>query len=314
MRFALLVLLFCGQLLALERIDPAYSLQASGLVQSIYYEPNRLYAGTSSGTVDIFDLSSKERIKQVVLPKIKDFMGDEVPAKIYSIDKFADRLLIVSQGMKGYRNLWIYEDGKLEKKIDISRHWFMVKAAFVDGEHLLIGLLSNQLVLYDLAEQKPLYIKQMSYSSFSDFALAKDGDTYASTDESGVVHLVQTDTGAIQKELKGQNVDRAYQVDYKNGVVLTAGQDRRAAVYKRYGAYYLQFDFLLYACALSPKAQLAAVAYNEQNDILIFDVGSKEKLYDLKGQNATMTQILFTKERSLFSASDDRVINFWRLP
>ena len=84
-------------------------------------------------------------------------------------------------------------------------------------------------------------------------------------------------------------------------------------VYDDFSSYYLQFDFLLYSCALSPSANIGAIAYNEQNDILIFDITTKSYLYNLTGQNATLTQILFIDENKLFASSDSEEINYFIL-
>ena len=312
-RVLLAVFLTISTLFAIENLKPAFSLEATGGVQSIYYKDSKLYAGTDNGTVEVFDLDTQKRIKTIKIPDIEDFMGDTIASKIYSIDLIDDKILIVSQGMKGYRNLWLYENDKLTKLLDISKRLFMTKASFVDSNRVLISLLSNQIILYDIKEQKNIYIIQVSASSFSHFMLNPDKKTFATTDESGIVRIIETDSGRVVKTLEGQNVDRVYQLDYKKDIVLTAGQDRRSAIYKQSTGSYLEFHFLLYSCALSPSTKLAAVAYNENNDVLVYDTGSKDKLYNLIGQDATLTQILFINEKEVFASSDSTTVNYWKL-
>ncbi len=301
-------------LLAVENLKPDFSLKASGNVQAMVHNKDLLYTATSNSSVEIFSLTTKTLTRKIEIPYIKDFMGDKIPSKIYSLDVHHDQIVFISEGQKGYRNLWLEKNGTLRKIIDVNQKWFMRKVMFVDATHVLIALLSNELILYNIATKKVRYNKQMSASSFSDFMLSEDKKTYATTDESGIVHVVETQSAAITKTLEGQNLDKVYQLDYKKGVILTAGQDRRCVVYENDGsASYMEFHFLLYSCALSPDASLSAVAYDEENDILIFKTHTKTKKYNLVGQDATLTQILFLDETHVAASSDSNTINFWTL-
>lgn len=298
---------------SMETLKPTFSLKAKGDVQDIFYTQGILYAANSNGSVELFDIATQKVIKTIEIPSIEDFMGDIIPAKIYSIDVINHKLLIVSQGMKGYRNLWIYENDTLHKIFDIEKKYFIQKASFVDENRILFGLLSNQIGLYNLQTQSLEYMNQVSHSSFSHFKLSLDKQYFASTDESGIVRIFNTQDGSLLKQLEALNLDRVYQLDYKNGVVLTAGQDRKAVVFpKNSSPYSLHFDFLLYSCALNEKATLGAVSYNEKNDVLVFDISTQKYLYNLTGQKATLTQILFIRHNELFASSDSEIINYWK--
>lgn len=305
--------LFVTNIFAIENLAPDYSLKASGSVQDISYKNGLLYAATDMSILDIFDVKTKEIVDKIEIPYIKDFAGDEIPSKLYSVDIMNDSILIVSQGMKGFRNLWLYKDKKLTKLIDIKKHLFMKEARFVDDSKIIIGLLSNEIIHYDINKNKIIYQIQVSPSSFSDLVLSEDKKEFATTDESGIVRIMESNSGKITKVYKGQNLDRVYQLDLKKNIVLTAGQDRRAVIYSKYDTYYMPFNFLLYSCGLSPDAKLAAIAYNEKNEVLVFNVQSKSKLYNLSGQDATLTKILFIDNNSLFTSSDSKTINFWKL-
>jgi len=313
MRALFISIIFIFNSFATDILAPTFSLKATGDVQDIVYEKDILYASTSEGVVDIFDIKQKKQIDQIKIPDIKDFIGDSVPSKLYSVDRLNDKLLIVSQGMKGYRNLWIYENKNLEKKIDISKKLFIKKARFINDNKIILATLSNQIIYYDLSTKKKLYTVQISPSSFSDFALSEDKTKIITTDESGIVRIVDVNNGNIIKEFESKNLDRVYQLDYKNNITLTAGQDRRMVIYKNNKSKYLDFNFLLYSCGLSPSGNLGAVAYNEENDILVVDTSSLDKLYKLTKNKATLTKILFINENSLFSTSDSEKINFYKL-
>jgi WD40 repeat protein len=297
---------------ALQDIKPSLSFKAKGDVQSMIYTQGLLYAANSNGSVEIFDVKTNSVIKTIEIPTILDFMKDVIPAKIYSIDLVEKKLLIVSQGMKGYRNLWIYENERLNKIFDIDKKYFIQQAAFVDENRILFALLSNQIGLYNVQTQTLEYMFQVSGSSFSHFKLSKNKQQFVTTDESGVVKAYESLSGRFIKTIGAKNLDRVYQLDYKNGVVLTAGQDRQAVVYFKDKSYSLDFDFLLYSCALSDDASLGALSYNEKNEVLVFDVQSRKYLYNLMGQKATLTQILFISNNELFASSDSEIINYYK--
>lgn len=61
------------------------------------------------------------------------------------------------------------------------------------------------------------------------------------------------------------------------------------------------------------KQKKAAISLNEDNDVLVFDIDTKEELFILKGNNALITSILFLDENSLVVASDDKKVNIYNL-
>jgi len=309
----LLILILALNLFAIENLSPNKVFKATGTVQSIIVDKNILYAGTSNGTVELFDIDSNEKLKTIKLPDMKDFMGDIIPAKIYSIDLLDGKILIVSQGMKGYRDIFLYEDDNLKKIIDIKKKYFVQKASFIGDQAIVFGLLSNQIGVYNFKTEKLDYLIQVSPSSFSHFMISEDKKSLATTDESGIVRVIDIASGQIIKQPKAKNLDKVYQLDFKKGVILTAGQDRKSVIYKNDSSSTLDFDFLLYSCALSPEANLGAVAHNEQNEVLVFDIDTNKKLYNLKGQKATLTQIVFRNKKEIFTSCDDPNINYFKL-
>lgn len=311
--FVLVMLLLGINLYAQKQLNPNLSLIASGDVQDMVISGNSLYVATNASKIDIFDISTKELVNSIEVPMIKDFMGKDIDTKIYSVDVLDDKVLFVSEGEMGYRNLWIYTNNTLQNVIDVTSKYFMREARFVDNSKVLIGLLTNEHILYDTKTKKLIYNNQLSTSSFSDFTLSEDRLKFVSSDESGIARIVDTYSGKVLKEYDGQNVDKVFQLDYKKGVILTAGQDRRAVVYKPFGEYYLQFDFLLYSCALSSNAKLAAVAYNIENDVLVYEVDTKNRLYSLTDARATITKIIFLNDNEILVSSDSKKINYYKL-
>lgn len=298
-------------------IKPYDFIEASGNVIDIVANDGMLTVSTDRGTVESYSMSNKEQIEKIEFPMIKDFMGDEIYPKVFSTDylKISKKYLAVVQANSGFRELFVVKDGIKSKLISESDKHFISKAKFVDENRIMIALLSNEFILYNIKEKIELYRVHVSYSHFSDFMLSEDKSILVGSSESGEITVLNVENAKIIKTLKGANVDNVYKVDIKNQKVLAAGQDRRGIVYDLDTGSYSRYDgnFLIYAGALSPSAKKAAYAFTEDNDIVIFDTFSDKQLYTLKGQKSTLNSILFINENKLVSGSDDKFIMIWRL-
>ena len=316
MRF-FICLFFLSSLLFAD-ISPRLMIQASGNVQNIVIHGQNIVAGTSVGTLEVYKISDASLVKKITFEPIKDFTGETIAPKIFSVDALegADTYLSVVQASSGARKLVLIEKGIMRELISEKENLFINKAKFIDSNRILIALMSNELILVDTKSAQKRYQVQINPSHFSDFALNESKSLVASSCESGEITVSDVSTGKMLYVLSGGNVDNVYKVDFKNQKILCAGQDRRGIIYDTQSKSYERFDgsFLIYAGALSPSANLGAFAFNEQNDIVIFDVISKAKKHTLKGQKSTLNTIVFVNEKELVSGSDDQFILIWRLP
>ena len=316
MRF-LITLFFVSSLLFAD-ISPRLVIQASGNVQNIVMHGETIVAGTNAGTLEVYNISDASLVKKITFEPIKDFTGETIAPKVFSVDALegADTYLSVVQASSGARKLVIIEKGVLRELISDKENLFINKAKFIDSHRILIALMSNELILIDTKSAQKRYQVQINPSHFSDFALNESKSLVASSCESGEITVSDVNTGKTLYVLSGGNVDNVYKVDFKNQKILCAGQDRRGIIYDTRSKGYERFDgsFLIYAGALSPSAHLSAFAFNEQNDIVIFDLLTKAQKYTLKGQKSTLNTIVFVNEKELVSGSDDQFILIWRLP
>ncbi len=297
-------------------IKPSFEIVTQGTVKDIMIDDKNLCIATDAGLVQVYDIENKKFIKEISLPKIKDFMGDMIPPKVFSVDVIDGRFLLLSDsGKGGYANLWIDENNETKLLMDYREKRAIIKARFIDKKHILFGYLGNEAALFDTKTKKELYRVQLSPSKFSDFALNEDKSRAVYSCESGVLNIIDTKTGKIVKLLKGINRDNVYKVDFKNGIVAGAGQDRRGALYDATTGKgdFLQGKFLIYATGLSPSAKKVAFAMDEENDISIYSIATKSRIARLKGQKSTLNRIIFLDEDSVVSASDDNTIMIWRL-
>lgn len=301
---------------AAAMLAPVQKIIVDGTAKDMVLDEGHLYIGTDKGKLQVYDFKEQKFIKEISLPKIRDFMGDTVSPRVYSVDFLENRYLLLSDsGKGGYANLWIHENNSTTQLISSEDKRALVKARFVDKNHILLGYLGNEAALFEIESKKEHYRVQLSESKFSDFALNEKKTLAVYGCESGVISVIEVEDGRVVRELKGINLDNIYKVDFKQGIVSAAGQDRRGAFYdvSTGKGDYIEGSFLIYATGLSPSAKKVAFAMDEQNNISVFNRVSKAKIAVLEGQKSTLNVIVFKDEEILFSASDDNTVLMWKL-
>jgi WD40 repeat protein len=314
LRIILGIIINCTAVIA---VQPFNTIKVSGNVTDLELREHLLYIATDFGTVEFYDVNQKAIISSLSLPQIKDFAGDDIPAKIYDIDydEVHQSLFIISQGQSGFANLYEYTSDKNLKTHITSEDKLMIKRLECFRGNLILGLLSNELLSYNLQTKEWNYRTQISAYAFSDFCFSATGKRCLTTDESGQVHILNTTTGELLYTFGDRNVDNVYQIDYKGNVIATAGQDRHVGVYfvKPTQSYAINSDFLVYSVGLSPSGAKLAYYANEENDLRIIDVQTKAELANCKGHQAVINTILFINENELYTAADEPYVYYWKL-
>jgi len=315
-RYLMFLLLSIFSVYATPILTPTWELDVNASVKDMVLHHDTLVLGTDNGSLKVYDLHEKKFTKTIDLPKVKDFMGDLMPPKVFSVDAIDHRYVLLSDsGKGGYVNVWINEGDKTTQIISEKDKKVIVKVRFVDSMHLVFGYLGNEVALYDLQSKKELYRVQLNESKFSDFALDETKKKVVFACESGILNVVEVGTGKILKVLQGQNLDNVHMVDFKKNIVSAAGQDRRATLYDlgtEKGTYMLS-EFFIYATGLSPSAKKVAFTMTEENSIIVYNQNNKSKIAELKGQKSIVNSIIFEDERTVFASSNNSVVMMWKL-
>jgi len=311
------IMILAGSLLwGAQTLTPVREIRADGVVEDMVLRSGKLLFGTGHGSLQIVDLKDFNVKTLVTLKQIKDFMGDAIDAKVFSVDEIDGRYLLLSDsGQGGYSDLWIYEGGKLKQILSARDEKALIKARFLDRDHILLGYLSDEASLLDLTSGKEIYRTQLTESKFSDFALDRETGKAVYGCESGELTLIEAKNGQVLKRIVGLHLDNIFGVDIGRRWIIAGGQDRRASYYNmQTGAKgYFKAHFLVYAVGLSPKEDLAAYAMDEDNTITIYNLETQMPLYRLKGQKSTLDAIVFLDETTLFSSSQDNTVMMWKL-
>ena len=302
--------------MAAPSVAPVQEVTTKGAVKDMVLAGDRLVIGTGQSLLQVYDYVQKRFVKEIRIPDIKDFMGDTIPAHVSSVDYLEGRYLLLSDsGKGGYSDLRIHENNVTKRILGATDRKAVIKARFIDRDHVLLGYLSDEVSLLDLRTKKELYLKQLNESKFSDFALNADRSLAAFSCESGEITVIETRTGKILKKLSGQNVDNVFKVDIKKEYVVGGGKDRRASWYnwKTGEGGYFQASFIVYAAALSPSAERAAYAMDENDELSVYHLGLGSKIATLTGQNSTINTIIFKDDHTVFASSDGKRITIWKI-
>ncbi len=315
MKFFLVFVIFFLSLASAKDISPTLTFKAIGLVSDFVIDKDKLYVATDAGTIDVFDLNTQKMLHQIILPPVTTAMGDLVSARILSVDRHNNKTLIVSIGKDAFRNVWIYENNSLKQVVDEKAKLTIKEARFVDDERVVFATFGSEIILHDTGENYQVYKTHISQSTLGDIALNSDKTKMVLSDESGEIKLIDIQNATIEKSYSSQNVDNVYHVAHSNGVIVTAGQDRRVAVYQEgKKAYHIKSDFLVYCVGISPNGKTAVYSSGEENHLQLFNTKTKRKSHRLIGHRAIINQIKFINEKELFSADTSQEVLYWRLP
>jgi len=306
-----LVLLFTANT---KDLTPVATIEASGLVSDFVEDNGYLYVATDAGAVDIIDLSTQKIVERILLEPLQTAMGDFVPARVHSVDRFQGKTLLVTSGISAYRNVWIHDGKELIKIIDEDRRIMPKRAFFTSEGKIVFGTFGSDVILYDKNEKYTLYNSHISESTMGGMVLSHDKQKMVISDESGTVRVLDVKNAKVEKTFSSQHVDNIYRVAYSKGTIITAGQDRRVGIYSENNrAYHIKSDFLVYCVGLSPSAATGVYSSGTNNDLQLFNTRNGNKTDRLIGHYATPNKIMFINEKALISAGDENTVFFWLL-
>ncbi len=308
-----LILLFST--IVAKDLSPVAKIEASGLVSDFVEDGGFLYVATDAGSVDIIDLSIQKIVGKIKIAPLKTAMGDFVPARIHSVDRYKGKTLFISSGENAYRNVWIHDGIRLRKIIDETQHIMPKRAFFTNDGQVIFGTFGSDVILYDNKENYKLYDNHISESTMGGMVLSHDKKKMVISDESGTVRFLDIKSSQVEKTFSSEHVDNIYRVAYSNGIIITAGQDRRVGVYSLDDkiSYHIKSSFLVYCVGLSPSGKVGVYSSGTNNDLQVFNIKDRSNTDRLVGHYASVNKIMFINEHALISAGDENTIFFWMI-
>lgn len=314
MMFKFFLSLFLLQNCYSKDISPTFILHSKGFVNDFVIDKDKIYIGNDQGSVEVFDLATQKLIDEIFIEPIVTSRQTWKNANILSVDRFDNKTLIISNDKGPYTNAWIHDGKTLKHVISSDKKLSIKKAKLLNNDTLLLGTLGYEISMFNSSDNYQEYSTQPEQSSFSDLVLSEDKKTMATASESGQVILSDVKSGKVIKEFEALNLDKIFQLAYKNDVIITAGQDRRVVIYRNnIKPFYIKSNFLVYSVGLSPSGEIGIYSSNTDNDLQLFSTKNGEKKDILKGHYAKPNVIKFYDENSLFSAGYENKIFYWRL-
>ena len=314
MKLLHLLLFFTVATLLAREIKPAFVMHSKGLVNDFVIDGMKLYVANDEGSVEIFNLNTRQKSGEIFIPPMPTGKESFVNVKVLSVDRMHGKTLIVSTAAEGYRHVWLHDGTRLKPVITVANKLAVKEARFIDDTNFIFGTLGHDMIRYTLDDNYKVYRHHLEESAFSDMVLSEDKKVLASASESGRVTLMDLKTGKILDTSRERNLDNIYKLAMQNGTIITAGQDRRVAIYPRNAApYTIKSNFLVYSVGLSPSGKLGVYSTDENNNLQLFDVQSGRKLHLLKGHKAIPSTIKFFDENGFFSAGYENTIYYWYL-
>lgn len=297
-----------------KELSPNLRFYSSGYVNSFVVSHEHLYAGNDIGMVDVFDIKTQKIINRIALPLLTTVADKLIPQNIISVDYFNGKILIVSIGEDAYRNVWIYENYELKQIVDERKKLTIKKALFIDDEKILFGTFGSEIILHDTRENYNLYTSHSAQSTMGGLALNSDKTKMVMSYESGEIKVIDVMSSNVERVYSSQNVDNVYDIAMSNGVLITAGQDRRIGVYRDGEKdYHLKSNFLVYAVGLSPSGKTGAYSSGNEQNIQLFDTQTKALGDTLVAHKSRINQIWFKSENEIFSVGSRNTIFYWKL-
>lgn len=295
-------------------ISPSFGLHTVGSINDFVVDAKRLYVATERGSVDVFDLSTKKIVHQIVLEPIVSYQDKMIPASVLSVDVLNAKVLIVSHTKENYRDVWIYENYTLRQVVDAKQKLMIKEAHFVDDKHIIFATVDSDIIMYELSEDYQVYHNHISQSTLGDMILSKDKKKIITADESGEIRVFDVQSSKEEIGFPAENLDKVFHIAHSGDVTITAGQDRRVAVYETgKKPYHIKNDFIVYCVGLSPSGRIGVYSSTEENYLQVFDTSTKQKKDRLVGHKNIINQIIFINETMLFSSDQGHDIYFWEL-
>lgn len=309
-------LLCCIALVAFAwGLEPSKKILAESIVTSINLYENTLFVSTNNGKVEMYNIHTNAKLSTIKLDNITDYFGDAIAPKIFNTHTIDGKnILVVSQDSAGGSKISLVSLAPQSiRQIPLEGQSAIInKAYFVDKDRILIGFLSNEIWLFDIKNHKLIWSISPSEAVFSDLIMREN--VAISTTEGGVIYVIDLKSGKITNRFEGANFDNVYMLASAGNRILSAGRDMICGIYDMDSGHFrrVETEFLSYAVGISADSALGAVSLNEDNDILIFDTASLERIAVLRGGDALPNGIIFAGKR-VIAGFDSREILFWEL-
>jgi WD40 repeat protein len=294
-------------------LEPYQTLSIENDILDLVVHDGRMLV-SSVGFIAIYDLHNLEPVSRFEFDKIENFYGDLNFPRLYSADlsRHDDRIVFVKETASGKTVVQMQYGSEETTLIPEDENLAIRKIRFLDEHRILMATIESEAVIYDLRKSMITYKKQLSHSSFSDFAINPKSHDFVFATESGAIPLVDGDTGEIKTIIEGGNLDDIYSIEFADRVIITAGKDRSVSVYNLDSNLVEKFtsEFYFFAISLNTGTQSALFVVNEANQVGLFDLDRQKVRILLNGAGKSIEVLKFINQHQALGATYNQIL-FW---
>ena len=292
-------------------VSPKRIINTPDALTDFVYNWQTITVSTMKGSVEKYVIKSGKLVGSYKFDKIKDFTGEEVDAEVFHIETAGDLLFALVHGENGKNNIFKLVDNSATLVVPGQLfNSVIVDFYAVDKGKLLIALLSNELVLYDLKNKKNIYRVQVSPYAFS--AMDVSHGYVFTADESGEIHKTDIATGKLIKTYKGQHVDNVLCVASDGKTVAGGGKDRRVSFYNETTGSGTHLNTGYFVTALALGGGKAAWFDDSSNAIVVYRISDKKKIVSVTGHKSMVNKLYFAPTGELVSCGSDGKIIIYK--
>jgi WD40 repeat protein len=189
--------------------------------------------------------------------------------------------------------------------------------AFSSDGDLVVESTADGVRLRDLLNGTTKQVPLDTDESVSSIALSPDNRSLKTADESGVVHIWDTETGQSRKTIQTGRQITAVAIDSSGQLLATARADRSIVLWDlKSGAIRSEFrkhENVINALAFTPDGNTLASGGDDRT-VILWDVSSGKSKRTLKGHEMTVTSLAFSPDGlTLASGSGNASVVLWNV-
>ena len=298
------------------QLRPIQKTMIKAAVLDMVIGNGRIYIATDASKVVILN-TDLHLVGEIKVRKIKDFMGTLNDADIYSVDVVDGKILFLAQAEDGYSELFVSDGNKTTKVLDKSKMLYAKAAKYVDTEHALLALMSDEVILYDIPHQKVVKRVKFGEYFYSVMAMDKDRRHFVIGDEGGEVIVGEAPSLKRLKLFENINKDKILSIDInKNLIAAGSRADKTLAIYdwqENSHKVVKNPDFFIYVVGLSPNNHYVVYGDNDKYILKVLDIDNMEQKYELAGHKNIVNVVRFIDKDTIITGSETGEILKWRL-
>ncbi len=285
-------------------------------ISDLFVTKNIITIATLKGSIQQIDLKTGKRILSHKFEKITDFRGDLIDAEVFHIEPYGDTIIALVHGLQGKNDVYFIYQSEIRKIVKGSDfNSIIIDIQTIKNKSLILGFLSHELMSIDLESHSSIFSKQISPYIFSCFATNDKQDMLVSSGESGIIYLIEPQSGKIVKSISGLHKDNVLSISLGQKLIISGGKDRRITFYNLISkkSWFFRNDHFVTLVNQSKDSKYTTWYNDLTNTIYIYNIDAKVITRKYNGHSAMVTKIEFIEDHRIISCDEKGIIHIWSL-